>query len=165
MLNTCCCGKNIHLQASDTSLPALTEKGGRSSRGNVIQPRLGAPLIWLFQRAPQRLPGTRGSGGDLLRQAARTDECPFALPALSSVTLKEAWSDHLPNHADARRPLMTLTAGTSRSLFSSLISKTTEPREFLFVALALGTILASPSSLKTSNSLHISTTMTKVRPR
>lgn len=114
--------KNTHLLTSDTSLLELTEK-----EGNVKQPRLGAPLIFLFHKEPHRLLGTCGPQTRawrvmLLHQATRTDNCPFSLPALLSLW-RAGGPDHLPSQADSRRLLMTLKAGTEKSLFSSFMSK------------------------------------------
>lgn len=58
----------------------------------------------------------------LLHQAARTDNCPFSLPALLSLW-RAGRPDHLPGQADSRRLLMTLKAGTEKSFFSSPMSK------------------------------------------
>ena len=114
--------KNTHLPTSDTSLLELTEK-----EGNVKQSRRGAPLILLFHRATQVTghlwsPNQSLESVTLLHQAARTDNCPFSLPALLSLW-RAGGPDHLPSQADSRRLLMTLKAGTEKSLFSSLMSK------------------------------------------
>lgn len=50
MLVPGCCGRlSVHsVQTSETSLPELTEEGGRT----LIQLRLGTSLVLLFQKEP-----------------------------------------------------------------------------------------------------------------
>lgn len=114
--------KNTHLPTSDTSLLELTEK-----EGNVTF-KAGRPSPFAFPQRAAQVTGHLWSPNQslervtLLHQAARTDNCPFSLPALLSLW-RAGGPDHLPSQADSRRLLMNLKAGIEKSLFSSLMSK------------------------------------------
>lgn len=122
MFNTCCCGKiPIYWPATLHFWSSRKRKGMWHSQGR-------APLSFCFStksRTGYRAPVVpKPQPGECDAPASGCQDGQLSLLAPSTlITVEGRRPDHLPSQADSRRLLMTLKAGTEKSLFSSLMSK------------------------------------------
>lgn len=88
--------------------------------------KAGRPSHFAFPQRATQVTGHLWSPNQSLESDApasgRQDRQLSSLPALLSLW-RAGGPDHLPSQADSRRLLMTLKAGTEKSLFSSFMSK------------------------------------------